>query len=152
MTDAVDDHDRITYTSRQLQCTRCGVDKENHWMQLSTTTRYRDIHCTSCGLHERCSHHHCQCGVIWHQCATHRIDPTVHRTRSNAPAKKQKDATGTKQLPSTRKAPTIACSRGGRPTRRRIGGEAINQMRFRSCLSGADTIFLHANRRQKSQV
>ena len=87
-------------------------------MQLRTTRGYRDIHCGSCRLHERCSHNQCQCSVIWHQCSTHRIDPPVHRTTKKASEHIKKDLKNQrKKLASTRRAPE---SHQAAPKRRKV--------------------------------
>ena len=43
----------VQYTSRKLECPRCGKLKETVGMQLRTLHGYRDVHCGGCGLHAR---------------------------------------------------------------------------------------------------
>ena len=69
------------YTSRILECTRCNAPQETEWMQLRVKEGYRAIHCKQCGKQERCARNRCQCGVVWHICPTHRIDPSFHKSR-----------------------------------------------------------------------
>lgn len=87
-----DEHDRRKndvqeekqkYTSRLLACTRCGTQQETRGKQLRTDEGYRAMHCRACGRQERTAHNLCTCGIIWHQCVTHRVDPPVHTSRKN---------------------------------------------------------------------
>ena len=78
--------DELTYTSRLLACKGCGHQQETKWMQLRTKEGYRAIHCPACHKQQRSQSNHCQCGVIWHHCAVHRVDPAAHRSR-RAPKK-----------------------------------------------------------------
>ena len=81
--------DSIKYRSRLIHCTRCNEPKETRWMQLRQRAGYRDIHCSACRKHERCSHNKCQCYLIWHQCKNHRVDPPLHASWK-APDNKKK--------------------------------------------------------------
>ena len=95
------------YESRMIRCTRCQELQETKRIQLHTPQGFRDIHCRSCGRHERCLYNLCQCKVIWHQCPTHRFDPGVHASRKGlkrAGDEKTK-AKEEKKLSSLRKAP-----------------------------------------------
>ena len=92
------------YTIRTLACPRCGHPKETQWMQLRSAKGYRDIHCEACKLHERCTHHMCQCRLIWHQCPLHRVDPAVHKSRK-APTTTQAKAKPQNKLSARRPAP-----------------------------------------------
>ena len=78
------------YTSRMLACTRCEADQETEWMQLRNKEGFRAVHCKTCRLQERCINNKCQCGVIWHHCLIHRIDPRLHRSRK-APNKSKEE-------------------------------------------------------------
>ena len=72
------------YTSRQLLCTRCLAPQETRRIQLRTTDGFRAIHCKDCGKQERVAFNLCTCGVLWHGCDLHRIDPKVHASRKGA--------------------------------------------------------------------
>jgi hypothetical protein len=74
------------YDSRIIKCTRCGDGQETDWMQLRSNEGFRAIHCKTCSLQQRCLRNHCQCDIVWHHCAIHRIDPPFHRSRK-APKK-----------------------------------------------------------------
>ena len=96
------------YTSRLLTCRTCGALRETAWMQLRTPRGIRAVHCLSCKAFQVVSMHKCQCGTIWHQCPTHHIDPSVHRSAGRTAAKfkeAEKDA-ALSLLPATRKKPT----------------------------------------------
>ena len=69
------------YTTRRLNCIRCGASQETRWMQLRVREGFRAIHCHQCKLQQRCSRNTCQCGTIWHHCTTHRTDPATHKSR-----------------------------------------------------------------------
>jgi len=86
-----------SYTSRELACTRCGAWQETSWMQLRTAEGFRAVHCKVCRLQERSHSNKCQCGVIWHQCKTHRIDPREHWTKK-APNKSQEEKARSEEL------------------------------------------------------
>ena len=95
------------YTSRLISCSRCGQQQETRRMQLRTKEGYRAIHCSACGKQERSSHNVCQCGVIWHQCEVHRMDPKVHASRKGIVGSKSKEGeAGGKKLESTRRPPS----------------------------------------------
>ena len=85
------------YTSRRLACTRCGGMHETSWMQLRTSEGFRAVHCKICRLQERCLTNKCQCGVIWHQCQTHRIDPREHWSKK-APKKSPEERARCEEL------------------------------------------------------
>ena len=67
-----------TDASRLLSCISCGQPNETSWMQLRAKTGFRAIHCRLCRFQQLCSRNKCQCGVIWHHCPSHRIDPAKH--------------------------------------------------------------------------
>lgn len=69
------------YKSRLISCTKCGQQQETHWMQLRTEQGYRALHCKTFGKQERTAGSRCQCGLIWHLCPLHGIDPEVHRSK-----------------------------------------------------------------------
>ena len=96
----------VQYASRLLTCTACGNRKETKQWQLWTTIGYRAIRCTACKRQERCARNLCQCGHIWHQCLTHRIDPPQRRAYRGS-GSHQRTAKGRMQqlLPSSRKTP-----------------------------------------------
>ena len=81
---------RRANTSRLLACTCCGHQQETKWMQLRTKEGYRAIHCPACHKQQRSQSNRCQCGMIWHHCATHRVDPAAHRSR-RAPKKTESE-------------------------------------------------------------
>ena len=68
------------YQSRLIQCCNCQAVRETAHMQLRTTKGYRSVTCTACHHHARVGRCKCACGVIWHQCIIHRIDPALHRS------------------------------------------------------------------------
>ena len=80
------------YTSRLLSCSRCNHAQETRWMQLRTSYGFRAIHCKHCGVQERTARTKCQCGLTWHHCPIHRMDPPIHSSRKGV-----KKATGTKE-------------------------------------------------------
>ena len=102
--------DSKAYTSRMLACTRCGAAQETAWMQLRTRDGFRAVHCRTCRLQERSINNKCQCGLIWHHCPTHRIDPSCHRSRK-APKKsleeKKKEQEAMRQKAEARRKRSI---------------------------------------------
>ena len=116
------DDDKQRYMSRLLNCTRCNAQQETRKMQLRTKEGYRAVHCKACGRQERSMHNLCQCGVVWHQCATHRIDPPIHTSRKGVKRAKQKQETKGLELSSRRAAPNSeAQDRQGGRKKRRLG-------------------------------
>ena len=93
------------YTSRKLLCTKCHAPLETRRMQLRTIDGFRAIHCKDCGRQERAALNHCTCGVIWHGCELHRIDPKVHESRKGIKTATRKQAQEEIALSSQRKAP-----------------------------------------------
>ena len=69
------------YSTRLLSCTRCEAQQETAAMQLRCAQGYRAIHCKRCGKQERTIKNRCQCGMVWHICPVHRVDPEEHRSR-----------------------------------------------------------------------
>ena len=69
------------YSTRLLSCTKCGAQHETAAMQLRCDQGYRAIHCKRCGKQERTITNKCQCGIVWHICPVHRIDPEKHCSR-----------------------------------------------------------------------
>lgn len=95
------------YQSRLIECGICKHQKERRHMQLRTHLGYRGITCTRCHYHARVGRAKCQCGCIWHQCMTHRICSTVHKsTRPSTRIQKGIVETG-KKLDSRREAPEV---------------------------------------------
>ena len=80
----------VKYTTRMLACTRCGQAQETALMQLRCSEGFRAVHCRNCGRQERCARNCCQCGVLWHHCLMHRVDPEKHVSRK--PPKKTEEA------------------------------------------------------------
>ena len=70
-----------SYTSRLLTCSMCYRTQETWWMQLRTTNGFRSIHCKYCKYQEYTARTKCQCGVRWHHCQVHRVDPLVHASK-----------------------------------------------------------------------
>lgn len=68
------------YRSRMIRCTTCDATRETAHMQLRTLRGYRSITCLNCKAHTHVGRSHCTCGLLWHQCTTHRIDPALHRS------------------------------------------------------------------------
>ena len=104
--------EKQNYSSRLLACTRCGAQQETKSKQLRTAEGYRAIHCRACGKQERTAHNCCTCGIIWHQCMIHRVDPPIHTSRKGNVDKvaiKGRSEEG-KQLSSRRKTPAIVAS------------------------------------------
>ena len=95
---------QILYSSRLLNCTRCGSSQETRRMQLRTKVGYRAIHCKTCGKQECCARNTCQCGSVWHQCEVHRIDPEEHISRKGKLKERQRPKVGMR-LSTRRKAP-----------------------------------------------
>ena len=135
-------HGQNGYQSRSIQCTRCGSSQETRKMQLHTPQGFRDIHCKACGKHERCLRNLCQCGIVWHRCQIHRVDPQVHATRKglkkHGKVHDKKQDKEERKLSSWRKAPeTIAkedthhkAKRRKMQRRKMNGDEHIRNVRF----------------------
>ena len=107
-----------TYTERLLQCHICGAARETMHMQLRMTSGYRSIQCLSCRKSHCSGRMLCTCGVWWHLCESHRIDPFAHR-RMKRPARVVNPALDT-LLPSNRPAPDTVESNQRALKRRRI--------------------------------
>lgn len=95
-----------SYTSRMIECNQCGASRETKWMQLRTTKGYRALRCLQCKAYKVSSHLKCQCGIIWHQCRIHMIDPTHHRSVGRTQAKAKTTITTKNLLPANRAKPT----------------------------------------------
>jgi len=70
-----------SYSSRLLTCSMCYQPQETWWMQLRTTKGFRAIHCKYCKYQEYTAKTNCQCGIRWHHCQVHRIDPLFHSSK-----------------------------------------------------------------------
>ena len=79
-----------SYASRMLACTRCHAWQETKWKQLRTKEGFRAIHCKACGKQERTSANICQCGNVWHECPTHREEPSTHHSKKGVVKKDTK--------------------------------------------------------------
>ena len=74
-------------------------------MQLFTPLGFRYVNCKGCATQRWSRGWLCECGVAWHTCESHRVDPCVHR--STKPPKRC-DAKGKEEgdfKDSERKAP-----------------------------------------------
>ena len=95
------------YHSRMVECGVCMHPKETKHMQRRSRQGYRSITCPKCHSHARVERAHCQCGIIWHQCMLHRIDPTVHKsTKPQTRTLVEEKGVG-KQFDSRREAPDV---------------------------------------------
>ena len=99
--------ERRTYIIGLLTSTRCDAPQEAAWMQLRTKIGYRAIHCKTCGKQQVCARNKCQCGLIWHQCAIHRIDPIMHVSRKGKKRQQKRKGAQGKSLSSNRRAPEV---------------------------------------------
>ena len=133
-----------SYSSRMLSCTRCGSAQETYWMQLRTCEGYRALHCKGCEKQERCARNMCQCGVVWHNCQTHREDPITHSSRkgkkgvirdSGGQQEKQQE----REEASTRTAP-VTHQEESRQVRRKL--KKKQDKRKQSCLTSHATFIL----------
>ena len=93
------------YTSRKLLCSRCQATHETRRIQLRTIDGFRAIHCRECGRQQKVAFNHCTCGVLWHRCELHRIDPKVHESRRGTKTASKKQEEKAIALSSKRKAP-----------------------------------------------
>ena len=76
-----------------IACTRCEAVQETKDKQLKVKAGFRAIHCKRCGKQERVAHNKCSCGIVWHQCTLHRVDPPEHCRNKGTKRK----ATGTNE-------------------------------------------------------
>ena len=114
-----------SYTSRLLTCSMRYQTQETWWMQLRTSKGFRATHCKYCKYQEYTARTNCQCGVRWHHCQVHRIDPLVHASkRGRMKPKAGKCAKGKKIVSiksSLRAAPILVggATKAGRGARRK---------------------------------
>ena len=93
------------YAERMLQCNVCGHARETRHMQLRMACGFRSVQCLHCHKSHWVGRMYCTCGVWWHHCDVHRVDPLVHRVmkRPARTACLQPESL----LPSNRPAPEI---------------------------------------------
>jgi hypothetical protein len=106
------------YTERKLTCPKCQTLRETRHMQLRTTYGFRPVQCLGCHVQQWTGKLLCTCGVRWHQCEVHRIDPVQHRVMKR-PARKVSH-THDVLLPSNRPAPDNFCDNPRALKRRRV--------------------------------
>ena len=99
--------ERRAYALRTLACTRCLDPQETRWMQLRTKIGYRAPHCKAAGKQERVARNLCQCGVAWHRCVVHRVNPVIHSSRKGIKRTKKEDGPKGKRVSSSRPAPEV---------------------------------------------
>ena len=95
------------YQSRLIECGICKHQKETRHMQLRTHLGYRGITCARCHNHATAGRAKCQCGSIWHQCMTHTIDPTVHKSTKPPTRNQVGEQEAGRKLGSRREAPEV---------------------------------------------
>ena len=110
--------ERPLYTERLLHCHVCGTARETMHMQLRMTSGYRSIQCLMCRKSHCSGRMMCTCGVWWHLCDSHRIDPVEHK-RMKRPAHSASLALDV-LLPSNRPAPDTVEINSRALKRRRI--------------------------------
>ena len=99
------------YTNRLIRCPVCKDQVETAMMQLLTPLGFRYVSCSTCAKQRWSRGWLCECGVAWHTCDLHRIDPAVHRSakppRKFVAKEKRKSTTRTRkdQLQKQYKAP-----------------------------------------------
>ena len=102
-TQAVPNYDR--------RLVKCSDNTCNGWtdttaMQMRNHQGYRNIVCRGCNKQSRTQNWCCECGIRWHKCQIHRIDPATHQSRRRingiAAAKENREL-----LPTDRPKPLI---------------------------------------------
>ena len=91
--------------TRLISCGVCNHGNETATKQRRTKAGFRAIHCERCGAQKLAKGLKRSCGVVWHLCKVHRVDPKVHRSRKAPKAEtKKKEDGGGKGRCSKRKA------------------------------------------------
>ena len=109
---------RNFYASRLITCPSCKNQLEAARMQLFTPLGFRYVTCKNCATQSWSRGWLCECGVAWHNCEIHRVDPSNHT--STKPQKKSEGKTKEEShyKDSKRKAPDSAQSTTKRPLKR----------------------------------
>ena len=72
---------RPTWCKRTLCCPECGALKDATGIQLrskTSTSGYKTLWCTV-GKHRSWANKwRCECGILWHTCTIHAVDPLQH--------------------------------------------------------------------------
>ena len=90
-------------------------------MQLFTPLGFRYVSCSGCEKQRWSRGWLCECGVAWHTCTTHRVDPAIHM--SAKPPKRKADKAKAEQSykDSERPAPDAVQSVNLQPLKRAKG-------------------------------
>ena len=114
----IDDEPKISYVSRLITCPNCDNQLEAAKMQLFTPLGFRYVNCRRCATQSWSRGWLCACGVPWHTCEVHRVDPCRHTSRK-APRKcKAKEKEERHFKDSERKAPEAVQSTTRRPLKK----------------------------------
>lgn len=81
------------YSSRFIKCPTCGTRNRTEGVQLYTAVGFRQVWCIGCKGYRRAKDWHCQCGVAWHRCGIHSVDPPQPKVKVK-PAGKNKEERG----------------------------------------------------------
>ena len=79
----------VLYASRLISCPVCNEQVQTAKMQLFTQLGFRYVSCSGCEKQRWSRGWLCECGVAWHTCTIHRMDPAIHR--SAKPPKRKAD-------------------------------------------------------------
>ena len=116
----------VLYASRLISCPVCNEQVQTAKMQLFTPLGFRYVSCSGCEKQRWSRGWLCECGVAWHTCTTHRMDPAIHRS-AKPPKRKVDQAKAERSYKdSERPAPDAVQSVNLQPLKRAKGTRKIH--------------------------
>ena len=111
----------VEYASRMISCPVCKEQVQTAMMQLFTPLSFRYMSCSGCEKQRWSRGWLCECGIAWHTCNIHRVDPAVHRS-AKPPKRKAEPAKAEHSFKdSERPAPDAVQSASRQPLKRAKG-------------------------------
>ena len=95
-------------------------------MQLFTPLGFRYVSCNGCEKQRWSRGWTCECGVAWHTCSIHRIDPVLHRSAKPPKRPVVKERTELNYKDSERAAPEAVQSVSCQPQKRAKGSRTLH--------------------------
>lgn len=114
------------YTTMLISCPVCSQKVETARMQLSTPLGFRYVSCNGCEKQRWSRGWTCECGVAWHTCSIHRIDPVLHRSAKPPKRPVGKERTELNYKDSERAAPEAVQSVSCQPQKRAKGSRTLH--------------------------
>lgn len=114
------------YISRMISCPVCSQQVETARMQLFTPLGFRYVSCNGCEKQRWSRGWTCECGVAWHTCSIHRVDPGLHRSEKPPKRPVNKDRSEVNYKDSERAAPAAMKSLSFQPQKKARGVRALH--------------------------